>query len=199
MRADGLGLKGVLVITCVLLAAFAILFGVQRYVMGQSDEFRDAQKMRQIYAALFMYETAHDDLPPPNLLAVRRDLADDSLLVAENDPFAKGPERDKTRDFPLDPACPNVKAVSPVRISFSYLPMWVRYGGVKIRNWHTEELDVRAGLLASWWYGKIDDSNEDGRNCTGPVLRLNMDGSVFHLDHRSDPTALTAQDLFFRR
>jgi hypothetical protein len=201
MRADGMGLKSVLVVTAVLLVAFAILFTAQRYVMGQSDEFVDAQKMRTIYTAIYMYEVSHDDVPPASLLTIQRDLGEDDVKVLQsrNDPWTASPEGKSKTSFPIDPACPHVKGETPIRISFSYMPIWARLGGVKVKSWQKEDAGVKAGILASWWYGSIDNQNLDGRNCTGPVVRINMDGSVYRLDHRSDSSSLTADDLFFRR
>jgi hypothetical protein len=202
MRSDGVTMKGVLVIVAVCGVAAAILFTLSRYVVEDSTESADAFRMRTIYTALFLYESSDNGLPPPNLDLIRRDLGDDQLLHSANDPIATQPAsqgKSLPESFPIDPAFPDTKAKSPVRISFTYLPIWAKAGKAKVKDWHSEVLDVRKGILACYWYGRIDKSNPDGRLCDGPVLRVNMDGSVYRLAHRSNSEELTADDMFFRR
>lgn len=193
MREDGLTYKGVLVVAAVLLVAGSILTYAYNTMRTQTDEQIDADRMRQIYASLSLYEAANDGKPAPNLLAVRHELGDDRFYQAQNDPFLK------SEPFPIDPALVDLAERSPVRISFSYFPDWVNANKASVKNWPDALKDVRQGILACYWYGKIDDQHPDGRLTDGPVIRINMDGSVYRLPTRSNKTELTAEDLFSRR
>jgi hypothetical protein len=186
--------KGILVVAAVLAIAFGILYTFHRYALQDNAEAVDITRMRAVYSALYLYEANDNDVPPPNLDLVRRDLGDDKLLTAVNDPFVGPPGQ----TYPKDPAFPNL-GKSPVRISFTYLPTWVREGKVKVKNWQKDLDNVKVGILACYWYGQIDRTNPDGRLCDGPVVRINMDGSAYTLTHRQNTQTLTAEDLFFRR
>src|SRR5580658_7219578 len=164
MREDGLTYKGVLVVAAVLLIAGSILTYAYNTMRTQTDEQIDADRMRQIYFALSLYESANDGKPAPNLLAIRRDLGDDRFYQAQNDPFMKGDS------FPIDPALVDLPNRSPVRISFSYLPDWVNADKASVKNWSDALKDVRMGILACYWYGKIDDKSPEGRLTDGPVI-----------------------------
>ncbi len=189
----GWTLKGVLVALLVLgMAGFTLLL-INNLVVQNADQAQDAKNMRSIYIALSLYEQANDGLPAPDLYTVHRDLGDPSTYLAVNDPFAKADS------FPMDPALPNSAKRSPVRISFTYLPQWAKAGKFEVKDWTAELQDVQVGIMASYWFGDIDTSHPDGRGCTGPVVRINMDGSVFRLPQRKNPQTLTVEDLFLRR
>ena len=191
MRSEGVTLKGVLVVITVVVISAAILGWVKRMVSEDRAQTGDARKMRAIYVALSIYEGSDNSYLPPDLPTVRSSVGDDSIFRAQNDPFTKA------ANFPIDPAClGTLKTRSPIRVSFSYLPLWSTAGLVSAESLRGMEKNVQSGLLASYWYGSIDSTNPDGRGCTGPVVRINMDGSVYTLPKRTNPTALTADDLF---
>jgi hypothetical protein len=98
----------------------------------------------------------------------------------------------------VDAALPNA-GPSPIRISFSYLPDWAETGMWQTNNWNASMKDVKLGLLACYWYGTIDSTTPNGRLTDGPVMRIDMDGSVYRLASRKNKTELTADDLFVRR
>jgi len=181
------------VVVAILVATSSILFLMNRSVRAGRAQDTDVVRMRNVYVAISMYETVNDGLPPPDLAVLRRDMADDSQFVAVNDPFKVG------TSFPIDPAFPNSTVRSPVRISFSYSPIWAESKKFDLGPWEQAQRNLRLGILASYWYGAIDSEHSDGRDTTGPVLRINMDGSVYRLNQRSDPHRLTPQDLFLLR
>ncbi len=190
---DGLNLKGITIVAAVLLTAFGILYWVRGFVIDDTKRSIDITRMRAIYGALFLYESTNNGLPPADLTLVRRDLSDDDWLRSVNDPWPGESTRDPIP--PLDPAFPNLKVRSPKRISFTYLPIWARYDGVKIKDWQSEQRNLHVGILACYWYGDIDRKTPDGRNCTGPVVRITMDGSARTVERR-DKHKLTAVDMF---
>src|SRR5258708_5542547 len=104
MTLRGLTTREILLAVGVVAVFAAIMIPVSRIVLGGSDEKEDMKRMRLVYVALSLYETSNDDLPAPDLVRVRRELGDDSLLLATNDPFANpGPA---PGSFPLDPGIP---------------------------------------------------------------------------------------------
>jgi len=191
-RRVGLGAKSVIAAIAVVGIAALILGQVNRVILERSAQTGDARKMRRIYVALTLYEEANDGMPPNDLRAVRRDLGDNDDYIAANDPFTTGSR------FPTDPALLNSGA-SSVRVSFSYLPQWVLNQRWEPKNWASTLVDPKVGLLADYWFGSIDRFNPDGRDCTGPVVRMNTDGSIFTLQKRRSSGRLTAEDLFLNR
>jgi|GEM_PF-1242342 len=186
----GLNAKSVIAALAVLVVASLILTSLNRLVVDRGKESEDIQKMRRIYVALTIYETSNNDLPPPDLRYVTRYLGGTSDFLASNDPFAAG------NAFPLDPALPSSRT-SKIRVSFSYLPEWISHGGWNTKNWSQDVDKPSLGLISCYWYGDIDNINPDGRLCTGPVIRANMDGSISTVP-RSNHEKLTVDDLFLK-
>lgn len=148
--------RGLLVALGVLALFLAVFVPLARRIGGGTDARIDAERLRQTYVALTLYESTHDGLPAPNLGLVRQDL-EPSDLQSVADPNVAG------TDFPLDPALPSFPLRSPTRVSWSYRWHWPSAGDPNVR------LDARRGLLASWW--------------TGGVQRVNVDGSLVEKPH----------------
>jgi hypothetical protein len=191
----GLTFSGVLITVCVLLVTAVTLVWMHGYISSNTDQSIDAARMRTIYGAMFLYASSNNDTPPSSLLQLRRDLSKDEWLEAVNDPWAKKGPIERSEPPSQDPAFPDKAPPSPVRISFTYLPMWTRYGGVKVNDWRQEMNLPQIGVLASYWYGEIDRSDPDGRSCSGPVVRIDMDGAARTVQRRNK-SELTASDLF---
>jgi hypothetical protein len=189
-RVAGLGTKSVIASIVVIGIAASILVWLNRIVLDRQSASGDAEKMRRIYVALSIYEQSNDGAMPPDLRMVSRYLGGPADYVAANDPFTTGTQ------FPTDPALLN-SGNSPSRVSYSYLPQWSMHGGLKVKSWAEEMTEDKVGLMAGYWYGDIDKIDLDGRLCSGPVNRLNMDGSVVSVS-RVTKDRLTADDLFLR-
>jgi hypothetical protein len=157
----------------------------------------DVSKMRRVYVALSVYEMDNNGHPAPDLYAIRRDLADDTLLRCDLDPW-----KDSTNlSFPLDPELPSDGETSPVRISFSYLMNFIRNKKTSEPSWATIETDPRIGILTDGWHGSVEETGQPfSAKLGGTILRLNMDGSFFSAPPRSgDGEMGNADALFFKR
>lgn len=183
-----LGCLGALIVAAVL-GGFA-----WRMLRSSADE-GDASRMRRVYVALSMYEQASGG-PAPDLLAARYFGADDADFRSERDPFAKA----AGAAFPIDSGMPDRSRRSPIRISFSYLWAFRTAGRVTTKPWLAVRGDPHIGLLASEWGGSVQPGSDFWANVSGPVLRINTDGSLFKTGDRGGPKPVgNAEDLFFRR
>lgn len=175
--------RGLLVAVAVLALFLAIFVPLAMRVTEGRDETEDAGRMRRVYVALALYESEHDGLPAPNLGLIRRDV-NPFDLASINDPHVG-----EGSDFPLDPAVPTLKLRSISRVSWTYRWHWPNPGDPG-----TVRLDPRNSVLASWWTGSIDATSPDGHGCTGPAMRIQVDGSLVTTP-RKDKN-LTFRDLF---
>lgn len=190
----GITLSQTLLVIAGLAVCGAVLVAIERATSGPTDQQSDAVRMRHVYMALALYENANEGMPAPNLAATRRDL-DDSDFRAANDPFAEV----KAKDYPVDPSLVS-SGRAPLRIGFSYLPVFVHAGKAKVENWWQTKTDPRIGLIACFYYGNIHPGADPfTASVDGPVVRVNMDGSVTTIPHREKADVIDAQDLFFRR
>ncbi len=162
-----------MVLSLGVLAGFLILFvPIARLLNRNRDETIDGSRMRHVYVALSLYELDHDNLPAPNLLAIKLDVEPtDFQSVSDPAVGSAGP-------FPLDPALSNSKPIAPLRISWSYRWHWPNAGSPR-----EVRLDPRCGLLSSWWQGEI--------------LRVNTQGALVHAP-RNGGGELTFPELFGR-
>jgi hypothetical protein len=181
----------------VLVLFVAITLPIYNRVRSGTLEDLDADRMRKVYVALSLYESANDGLPSANMLGVRTYLRDDSLLVSDCDPWAQT----RSSSFPIDGELPKSKEQSPTRLSFAYLPDFVNAGKAKIQNWQTTLMDPRIGILSCGWHGSVNSGSEPFEaQLFGPVLRINTNGSLFRLKSRDDDGAMgDVQALFFKR
>jgi hypothetical protein len=203
MKQRGLTTGEAVVVISVIILFFVITIPIYNRVRSGSMEDIDIDRMRKVYVALSLYESVNEGQPAENLLGVRSYLGDNRLLISDKDPWADfQPSRNsKEGNFPLDPELPKSEERSPIRISFSYLPDFVRAGKTKIPNWRAALTNPRIGILSSGWQGSVTATGDPFvAELFGPVLRINMDGSLFRLKDRGGiGTMGDPQSLFFRR
>ncbi len=145
--------RGLLLSLGVLVLFLAIFVPLALRLNGGRDRTLDADRLRQTYVAISLYESDHEGLPPGNLGLVRRDVDPEDLQSVADSGRSDG------TDFPLDPFVPEMRLRFPTRVSWSYRYHWKRAGDRRATS-----LDPRRGLLADPW--------------PGAILRVNMDGSL---------------------
>ncbi len=193
----GLTLGELLVALMVLILFVAITLPIYNRVRSGTLEGLDTDKLRKIYVALSLYESGNDGMPSQNLLGIRSYLGDDGLLKSETDPWFE----EKSKSFPIDPEIPSTARRSPIRVSFSYLPDFVTEGKVKVQNWKAALMDPRIGILTCGWHGTVTPTGEPFvARLFGPVLRINMNGSLYRLKDRGGDGAMgNPEALFYKR
>jgi hypothetical protein len=163
----------VLVALLVVLLFAAIVFPIYFRAQRRTFEDADLRQVRKVYLAWSLYQGDFNGQPAPSLLALGSRLESDAVLRSELDPFqGDGP-------FPVEPMLPEIEVTSNVRVSYAYLPNFVRNGRVSVRSWDEYLLDPQAGLMASVWRPGMTPSALPFRSpVSGPILRLFTDGSV---------------------
>lgn len=194
MRQRGWSWKETLLAVAVLWVAAVLVIGITRRADQNVIERNDIANLRDLYAALAQYEELNDQLPAPDLLTVRRDMGEDSYYRASLDPYAK----EKATQYPLEPNLPAWASKSPIRISYSYVMNFVQAGAARLPAWAQVRTDPKQGVLACSWYGHIQAEGNFKATSDGPILRVNSDGSVFRLEHRTEAQP-GFEDLFRRR
>ena len=171
-------MKPILWVLGVGIVFLAIFVPLAMHSLQGNGESQDIYRMRQIFVAEALYEQENDNQMAPNLLALRRELSDDSMFLASGDPGSPGP-------FPLEPTLPSWAPRSPIRISYAYLGSYLSASRVEIPDLDAARKDPLQGLLACPWYTP-----------SSLIVRVNMDGAVTRVQS-SGP--LNADALFKRR
>lgn len=196
-RRRGWGTKEALLALIVILAAAAILIPIANRTLQKNLLLTESGRMRQIYVALAYYEEQYDSMAAPSLVAASTYDPKKADYLSGLDPFANTPS--PTGAFPCDPGLDNDET-STFRISFSYLPNYMRAGKIKLKPWAETRLDGSIGELADEWYGSVDAGTPFHAKVAGRLLRINTDGSVYVLPDRGGPKPLgDVQDLFMKR
>lgn len=178
--ARGFTSKETLLGCLVLLVAGGVLGGIGFLMVRRQAGDADASRMRQLYVALTMYEEENGGQPAPDLTFAYPYVPDTGAYLSDRDPFAKaaGP-------FPIDGSLPAGKPVSKFRISFGYLwahrkpkdPAW---------DWAKLSRKDRLGFIADEWVGSVTPGSGFQARVSGPVLRVNRDGSLFTTPSREE-------------
>jgi hypothetical protein len=193
----GITLGELLVALAVLLLFVAITLPIYNRVRSGTLEDIDTDRMRKVYVALSLYEFSNDGQSSPTLLGAQPFLADNTLYLSDKDPWVD----QNAKSFPLDPELPKSGEHSDIRISFSYLPDFVRAGKLKSSSLQSAMLDPRVGLITSGWHGTVTPTGaEFEARLFGPVLRVNTNGSLYRLgDRGGDGKMGDPQALFYKR
>lgn len=192
----GLTLVEFLIIIAVIVLFFLITVPIYLRAQSKSLSSIDEGRMRSVYVALSVYESENQEAPAPSLVAVRSQLADDTLLLSQEDPFSNY----RSKSFPVDPELPGLPEKSPVRISFSYLNNFIRTRIEPNTSWQAERLNSLTGVLSSGWSGQVDLTVEPfTARLYGPVLRINMDGALFRAPNRRSGRMGDYKALFYNR
>ncbi len=195
----------------VVVAIVAILSSLGLKVFAQAKRraksITDVSNMRQLYAAVTMYENDQDGQAPEILPLVMTYIKDEHVFSSVLDPRKQNPLKAGWNPSPCgainDPR-------SPYRVSYAYLrasmPETAPSGDKFDYGYWRATPD--AGMLASPWIGDIvewmhdpNDDSDQGPVMKGPIDRVNMDGSYTVLHHRRYEDCLggCTYDLFFNR
>src|SRR5205814_2160489 len=103
--------------------------------------------------------------------------------------------------YPLDPELPLIPETSPIRLSYAYLPDFIRNHQPGAPSWASARMDDTTGLIACGWHGKVEPSSRPFvAQLSGLVLRIDMDGALFRLPNRGgDGEMGNASALFVKR
>lgn len=197
LRRKGSIQKEALLALAIVTAAAAILIPIAKRSSGNSLLLNESGRMRKVYVALTLYEEQFDQQPAPNLLAASVYDPNQADYASGLDPFVKS--QPAGQGFPIDPGLDGSEK-SPFRISFSYLPNFVRAGKLSIKPWAETRLDPKVGELADEWFGSVQAEEPYHAKVSGALLRINTDGAVYVLPDRGGPKSLgDPQDLFIKR
>jgi hypothetical protein len=179
-----------------VVVAAVILGGIGYLSTRKQADAADADRMRQVYVALSLYEAGFDGVPAPSLAGIGGYLLNPGNLVSDRDPYAKA----NASAFPDDAGRLQGPRRSPQRISYSYLwsfPESVKRAG---RHGFSVQKDPLMGILANEWAGEAKATGDFNAEVSGPVLRIALDGSLYKTSDRGGPKPLgNYEDLFFRR
>ncbi|AIE84442.1 hypothetical protein OP10G_1074 [Fimbriimonas ginsengisoli Gsoil 348] len=174
----------------VLVVAAALVLAIGLRIRGKKMDQGEAERMRQVYVALSMYESSNDGIPAPSLASLAVSGVDPANFLATGDPYANT----KAPAYPIDGSRPRAPRSSAYRISFSYAGAFPEIAKRLNRS------DPLVGLLANEWIGKVSPTGDFGADVSGPIMRITMDGSVYQTADRGGPKPLgDAEDLFLRR
>lgn len=198
-----------LIVVAIVATLAALLFPVlaqsKRYAKGTVD----VSNMRQLYAAVALYENDHDDQSPLLLPMVLGYAGSKGVYASPLDP--RKPDSN-LGDWTPAPCGPH--GYSPrvdYRVSYPYLPTMMPDDAWTNRRYSRElRNDSKVGMLASPWVGEVtqwdhsvvageDLANSHGPRMRGPIYRIRMDGSFFRLKKRRMEDCLGAcpEDLFY--
>lgn len=149
--------------------------------------------MRQIYVNLSIYEGQFDGELPTALPQLQFMMASKPTFVSASDPY-----RDAVGPYPIDPGLPESAEKSPFRISDSYLYAHAAAGKIKVPRWAEAKFDPALGLLANEFLGDVRAEGTFRARVSGPVLRVNTDGSLVKVP-RSGEAELGDAETLFRR
>lgn len=153
----------------------------------------EGERMRQIYINLSIYEGQFDGQLPSALPQLEFLLAPKAIYSSAADPY-----RDATGPFPVDAGLPDRTERSEFRISDSYLYAHVAAGKLKVGPWAESRFDPSLGLLANEFLGGVKAQGDFRARVSGPVLRVNTDGSLSRVQRAGESELGDAETLFRR-
>ena len=184
----------VLIALFVLVAFVAIVIPIYLRANRRTFEAADISRMRSVYLAWSQYQADFNGLPSPNLQILTPRLESALILQSDKDPFLTG------APFPIEPLLPDLEVTADARVSFAYLPNFVRAGQAKVISWQEYLMDPRGGLISSIWQGRITLTGTPFRAVVqGPILRVNTDGSVTTIPESNQDVFGNPSALFFKR
>lgn len=178
-----------LIILIATLVTIAVLVLFYLRSSNRDEIADDVSRMRRVYVGLSLYQEDHQGTYPGNL-AVTHLYIETPDLVSASDPYT-----DKAGPFPIEPTQPLADEYTTSRISDAYIGNYLRWGMIKGKSW--QSLDVKAGILANPWHGKINKLGGVIMTGTGPIYRIVGDGSLVVLPQRRHPDMMgDPGDLF---
>ena len=208
-RQKGLTLLELLVVIAIIALLAAQLVPALAQAKRSAVATVDVSNMRQLYAGLVMYENDYDGILPKLIGGCEPYVKEARVFNSSLDP--RPVDRHKAGWTP-DPCGPRgYPARSTFKISYPYsLSFYVgnilQPFGKGYEEWRT---NPKFGLIASPWVGKVEHwsgevmENEDmdsamGPFMSGPILRIQMDGSLHRLPVRMGTDFLggSFMDLF---
>jgi prepilin-type N-terminal cleavage/methylation domain-containing protein len=203
----GFTLIEILVVIAIIAVLAGFLFPVLTAARRRGHESSDIAQMKQIYLAFAMYEDENDARSPETLKILEPLVRDKRLFRAPLDKV-KTPMPD---GWPARPFVACAMERSPFRISYGYLKTYPPYDESE-RMWQEKRNDPQVGLIASPWNGRIVREFRGDFACgeiintvsgplfDGPILRINMDGSLFRWpSNRHKDMMGNIDDFFFYR
>lgn len=210
-RQAGFTLVELLVVITIIAILAALVFTLASAAIGKAKETVSVSNMRQLYSAVILYEDDHDGNAPRTLPRAFQYARSKEIFRCPGDTV----QEPLFRDYPADvivrgaPRPPNGGGErSSYRVSYAYLrtnPPYLRDESVW---WAAMRERPQTGMIASPWFGKRYKSYretglEDGDMLIdGPVLRIDMDGSLFRLPKWREAWPTLGADfvtLFFDR
>lgn len=201
----GFSLMEILIVIAIVGILAALVFGVVGRAKDSAFSTVDISNMRQIYAAIVLYEDSNNEMAPPTLLDLYPTwVSSQDVFRAPTDPVRK--PNPKLGGYSAEMFFGSDRR-SPFRISFGYLKVFPPYDKLQ-GEWLKKRTDPLIGMLASPWHGTPRKSHFEGRGLfddfgppmDGPILRINMDGSFFRLPrNRYQDVVGSVQDFFFLR
>jgi hypothetical protein len=152
--------------------------------------------MRRIFLAESTYEQSYDSIPAPSLPALEFQVPTITDFLCNRDPFVSS----SSKSYPTDGSLPDGPHGSRFRVSDTYLWSYPKFVMGQYREWESASQDRNLGLISDEWMGESSPREGFHANVSGPVARINMDGSFVMTPNRPNFKPLgDASDLFLRR
>lgn len=201
----GFTLVEILVVVAIVAIIAALLLPALSSARHRAKDPVDISNMKQLYVAITLYEE-EGFTSPPTLLHLKPFVSSKELFKSPNDQVKQPNPR--THDYPAKPFVPDMAPRSVFRISYAYHRTYPPNDEDESR-WADLRSRSDVGILASPWSGWPSDKfnyalpgtyEPDGPPMEGPIMRINMDGSLFVLPHNREHGAVgSTNDFFFYR
>ncbi len=200
MKNKGITLLEIMIVIVIISILSAQLFPLIGQAKKRAKAVTDITNMRQLYAAVCMYESDSDDRSPAFLPLTAGYTGSVEVFKSILDPRKQNSTKQGWNSPPCAP--PNTFDRSYYRISYPYLRS---FKDDDESSYIVLRQDAKVGMLASPWVGDISqwmgnsyDDSEYGPVMRGAIFRTNMDGSLYVLPKRKFEDCLCAckEDLF---
>lgn len=205
----GFTMLELLVVIAIIAILAALLFPVLTRSKRSAKGTVDISNMRQLYAAVTLYENDNNDRSPELITEVLSYAGSRQVYASPLDP--RKPDA-VTGDWTPAPCGPHgyVPRVNYM-VSYPYLRTMLPDDSWTSDRYNRElRKDPTVGMLASPWIGEVvawdrsvvegeDLANSHGPRIKGPIYRIRMDGSFYALHKRRMEDCLggCTEDLFY--
>ncbi len=200
-----------LVVAAIIAVLAAILFPAISKAKKFASRPADASNMHQLYLALMLYESDDNEADPKTLVPIEAYAHSKGVFSSEWDVYRKPAPNNKWWASPLQPCSGD--GFAPFKISYAYLKTWL--SDDESNRWNRYRQNSSVGIFASPWSSDPDSTSNfllnspvcgvpliesTGPPMNGPILRVNMDGSLYVLpQNRFTGWMGNINDLFFIR